>query len=275
VLKSILFDNSDGGSAACGLVCDNTNDCDQGVLVDIGFLYGDEVGGVGFNSRANSAIACYCNQCHGPRGIAVGEFSGLALDCTAASYCFTGTVSGELWRCHGGESSFGGSGKIFTGKAYDCIGGDKSFGNMTCSGEVYRCLGGDGSFGFFVQFSGIAEDCVCTGDGFLGMYIDSGTDAILRRCRAENRTLPIRKWQGLMTGCTFKNAATNGNAVEITGEARIYNSTLIANGTGKSIYAAAAQDAKIAHCRMNKGIDANVTNLIGTPYNVDDTDVSL
>ena len=78
-----------------------------------------------------------------------------------------------------------------------------------------------------------------------------------------------------MVDCEIEVTGTDKHAVEITGEARIYNCTLIANGTGKSIYAAAAQNAKITHCRLNLGIHANVTNLIGTPSNVDDADVSL
>jgi len=47
------------------------------------------------------------------------------------------------------------------------------------------------------------------------------------------------------------------------GNTVVYNSTLIANGTGKSITAGEAQNVLALHCRMNLDKHANVTNLIG------------
>jgi hypothetical protein len=71
----------------------------------------------------------------------------------------------------------------------------------------------------------------------------------------------------------LENLTTNGAGLVVGAGARIYNSTILGNGTGKSIDAGSAVNAVIAQCRLNKGIGANVTNLIATPYNVDDPDI--
>lgn len=97
----------------------------------------------------------------------------------------------------------------------------------------------------------------------------------MRRCRSVGRTEAIYNWQGLMIDCEIEVTGTNKHAVEINGEARIYKSVLIANGTGHSVYAASAQDAKIAGILANKAIGSNVTNLIASAGNVIDSDISL
>lgn len=166
------------------------------------------------------------------------------------------TYSGEFVSCDGGDYSFGGNGTasgVFTG----CVGVDNSFGgNGTASGEFINCTGGDGSF------SGISN---------------SGTGAVMRRCRSTGRPDAIKNWQGLMIDCEIEVTGTNENAVEITGVARIYKSVLIANGTGNSVYAASAKDAKLANILTNKAINGNVTNLIAAtdPNVIVDPDVSL
>jgi hypothetical protein len=85
----------------------------------------------------------------------------------------------------------------------------------------------------------------------------------------------IDQWEGRMERCTIEITAANTDAVVVGDGAYIYDCTLIATGTGKSVNADSAVNAVIAHCRMNKGVGANVTNDIGTPYNVDDTDIDV
>ena len=62
---------------------------------------------------------------------------------------------------------------------------------------------------------------------------------------------------------------TNGNT------AKIYNSILISGSGGNSVYSSDAHTAKIANCIMKTAINGNITNLIDTPYNVVDSDISL
>jgi hypothetical protein len=59
--------------------------------------------------------------------------------------------------------------------------------------------------------------------------------------------------------------------------AKIFDSTLIATGTGNSITAGSAVTISLAGCRMNNSINANVSNNLGTlteSYNLIDSDIN-
>ncbi len=115
------------------------------------------------------------------------ELAATMYDCTAGIYSYGGdradvVISGNLYRCIGGESSFGGCdswGCDITGNLYDCIAGDNSYAmGQVLSGRVIRCRGGNNCFGgyagtfygtFYGTFSGYAENCVSTGGNSFGM----------------------------------------------------------------------------------------------------------
>lgn len=185
-----------------------------------------------------------------------GTASGTFDWCIGGSTSFggDGTASGTFNYCKGGNSSFGGSSGSFataSGTFNHCIGAAYSFGGQnlgTASGTFRHCFGGLNSFGGTMSGTMINCDIVAT------------------------------EWGGTITGtvdgCRVKLSGTDKHAAVVGAGGRIYNCTLLATGTGKSVYAAGAVNAKVAHCRLNKGIDLNVTNDVGTPYNVDDTDIS-
>lgn len=91
-------------------------------------------------------------------------------NCEGGEESFCGearTFSGYAINCIGGNSSFGGVEGYFSGKAINCIAGSDSFGatNLTSSGIVTNCTAGIGSFGSGVGtnvygFYGTANNCV-------------------------------------------------------------------------------------------------------------------
>jgi hypothetical protein len=227
--------------------------------------------------------------------------SGTFIDCNCAgSGSFGGngggTASGNFTNCVGGGNSFGGNGGTASGTFINCVGGDDSWGGDggIASGTFTNCIcTGDGFGSQSGTASGIFTDCVANGSSFGG---NGGTaSGTFTRCScpgseafagdagtASGTFIDCQfsgsSWDGtftgLMDGCRWEVTGTNKTALKVGSGARVYNCTLIGTGTGKSIDAASAINAKIAHCRMNKGIGTNVTNDIGTPYNVDDPDIS-
>jgi hypothetical protein len=80
-----------------------------------------------------------------------------------------------------------------------------------------------------------------------------------------------------MRGCTFKATGTNQSAIRVGSGAKIFDSTLIATGTGNSITAGSAVTISLAGCRMNNSINSNVSNNLGTlteSYNLIDEDIT-
>lgn len=173
----------------------------------------------------------------------------------------------------------------YSGTYIDCISGRDSFGYLAAASGVFiRCIGGIRSFG--ASTSGVASgkfiDCVGDTQSFGGGSAGTATGHFLR-CRLGVATgysiaLGVTSWGGTFTGlmedCFWKVTGANSIALRVGASARVYNSTLIGTGSAKSIDADSAINAKIAHCRLNLGIGSNVTNDIGTPYNVEDTDLS-
>jgi hypothetical protein len=102
----------------------------------------------------------------------------------------------------------------------------------------------------------------------------------------ENVTLygidrPINARSATFRNCTIisKSGAADGSCINVLPplvggkETVIIGCTLIADGAEDAIDAAAAVNAVIANCRMNNGIDVNITNLIDTPNNTVDADL--
>lgn len=206
--------------------------------------------------------------------------------------------AGTYRRCVGGGGSFGGtyagsgsSGAIASGLFEDCIGGGESFGVGTASGTFTRCTGGTISFGGTA--SGTFTDCSASGSGFA---IASGT---FLRCSASGAgfgsdfstatgTLTDCTWTtssslgypgtftGIMRRCRFVTTGPNSSPLRVGAGAKIFDSTLIATGTGNSITAGSAVTISLAGCRMNRDVNANVSNNLGTlteSYNLIDADI--
>ncbi len=196
-----------------------------------------------------------------------GTIGGKFYNCRGGKYAFGGctsfgmeiTSAAEFHNCIADERSFG-LGMDVAGKFYNCVGGRSCFGGYTYStnsayppvfsGEAYNCKAGANSFGSGVRgtgtepkFSGTLIGCVMEGDGTYGesMQCEGG--------RIENSRLQFN--------------ATDGHGLTLTdGNTKVYNTVIITDGTGKSLYAAAAQNVFAVHCRMNADKHANVTNLV-------------
>lgn len=150
----------------------------------------------------------------------------------------TGLASGNFWQCDAGHNSFGGSnnttGRTFNGKAYMCKAGNNSFG------------GGSATAG---TMSGIMYSCVTNGR----------LNAVVT---------------GIIEDTDITVAAVDHTAVLVATGARIKRCMLVGNGTGFSVDAPSAASVQIYLCACNLGFGANVTNIITTPYNVNDTGIS-
>jgi len=221
-----------------------------------------------------------------------GWFDAYAEDCEAGHYSFgatrdlgatmsqAGLFTGEVKRCTAGDYSYGyePNGKSllsFTGIALDSDGGGYCFAGAasgTFSGRAERCRGGSDCFGY--DFEGVLVDCAWTQLG----YKNVRPVGQLIRCRTlegtKNQTylyLMADSSTGCyLDGCTFRNQ--NGAPLDCSGASvngpHIYNCTLVADSGVDSITASAPVIATILHCRMNAGINANVTNTEAAPYNV-------
>lgn len=103
---------------------------------------------------------------------------------------------------------------------------------------------------------------------------DTSSETKMIGCVSLGRSTDLADVEGAMEDCTIEATSGNTNAVTITGTTRICNCTLIASGTGKSVFASSAQNAEISHCRVNVDIDSSVTNTIDAGWNVLDEHVT-
>ena len=207
--------------------------------------------------------------------------------------------AGTYRKCIGGNESFGGayagsgvSGAIASGLFEDCFVGSGSFGLGIASGTFTRCTAGNGSFGGIA--SGIFTDCSALGVGFA---TPSGN---FLRCRASdlgfgselstaNGTLTDCEltisssggysgtFSGTMRRCRFVATLGNASPIKVVDGAKIFDSTFIAAGAGNSITANSPATISLAGCRMNRDINANVSNNLGTlteSYNLIDADIT-
>ena len=213
-------------------------------------------------------------------------------------------------RCTGGDFSFGGCDVTLSADATsitftdceftDCKGGVESFGGVTTTGAgagiitinfsspiFKRCSGTGASFcgnatgivNVTNSMDGVLEDCEAGERGFCG---GNGTLASkLVRCNfRKNDDLSADLWRGKefsgeMHDCIWNITGAGETALMVVAGAKIYNSTITCDvGTGASIVSAGgAINISYAHCRINVAVDVNITNNIGTPYNVVDSDV--
>lgn len=96
---------------------------------------------------------------------------------------------------------------------------------------------------------------------------DSGTTIINASIISSPSDVPVSITGGSLTinAARIVTAGVNKNAVEKTGGTLILNNaTMIATGTGKSIFAPAPQSVKIyGACQGNLAVDANITQQVG------------
>jgi hypothetical protein len=212
------------------------------------------------------------------------EYAGTYRRCVGGGASFSGAISGGVSfasglfeDCTAGGFSFAGSGGTASGTFIRCSSGSNSFG-QTSSGTFTDCTAGATSFGG--QSGGTASGaflrCTVTGAGF-GSSSSGGTaTGTFTDCTITNTDSYGGTFTGTMRRCRFVTTGTNANTIRVGAGAKIFDSTLIATGTGNSITAASAVTISLAGCRMNKDINANVSNNLGTlteSYNLIDADI--
>jgi hypothetical protein len=201
--------------------------------------------------------------------------------------------SGTYRRCVGGDSSFAGtfagsgsSTAIASGLFEDCSAGQQSFGsNGTASGVFTRCSATGSAFGGTA--SGTFTDCsVSSGSSFT---LASGT---FLRCSAQagfgssaggtatgsltECTFSASPYLGSFTGTMRRCRVSTTNGIIVGAGAKLFDST-ITSSSGDSIKASTAVTISLAGCRMNKSINSNVSNNLGTlteSYNLIDEDIT-
>jgi len=249
------------------------------------------------------------------RAAANKNFSPVMCDCIGGAFSFAGDATNlsmencALHRCEGigyfneayqsntssGYACFGGCRSYGcaianTAYLYDCIAGDQSYGlGLVCAGNFYGCIGGDNCFGgyrgvgaAYGTFSGVAEDCRATSQSFGSGHASCVNSGRMTRCR-----LTAMPEAMFCTGAKIEDSylqvtGTNKSTLDLNdGNTVIYNSTLIANGNGECITAGEAQNVVAGHCRSNKGVNANVTNLLnaansltGAAMGIEDSDIA-
>lgn len=239
---------------------------------------GGSFGGAGGNASGNFYRCSFANYGINVSGVASAMFGGGTVgdtangkfeDCDAGGTAIDsfggggGTAGGTYIRCRamagggfGGNS--GGTGGTFSGTAKDCEAGVSSFGGGTgnggtCSGTAINCTGGANSFA--------------------GANTNAGTmSGTLLACQLTGRLNATVT--GKVERMRIEATGADQTAVLVGASGRLYHCTLIGTGTGFSVDAAGAVNAIIAECIENLGHGVNVTNLIGTPYIVNDTDVA-
>jgi hypothetical protein len=212
--------------------------------------------------------------------------SGLFEDCVATSDSFAGLAgtgsaeaTGTFRRCVATSSSFGI--KFASGLFEDCTATIESFGgypggSYNATGTFRRCTGPSDCFGFLTA-SGTFENCVVTSGHGFGSRSGMTATGTFTECLLTNNNSYAGTFTGTMRRCRFVCTGTNNNALNVGAGAKIFDSTLVATGTGNSITAGSAVTISLAGCRMNNSINSNVSNNLGTlteSYNLIDSDIS-
>lgn len=274
----------------------------------------DRCFGQGANTLLSSGVAGTFKHCIGRdacfgAGMTAGiKAAGTFEHCNARNGSFASgagsEASGTFRYCVSGDTSFGyaaaygvGEAPIASGTFEYCRGGDNCFGSGTgnvggvlFSGYAKGCMAGTGSFGSNYSGSGTASvaatavlyDCEAGYQSFslqtntFGLMAGTMVNCKLITAGVVGVTDTLSPVSGRMENCQITTTAVNSSAITVsTNKARLYGCTLIGNGTGYGVTAAGAVNAAIAHCRMPAtGINVLVTNLIGTPYNVIDADIT-
>jgi hypothetical protein len=267
----------------------------------------DRCFGQGANGLSGLGIAGtfrYCagrDSCFGAGMSASIKTTGTFEHCIARNGSFASgagmEASGTFRHCIGGNQCFGyaaspgtGEAPIASGLFESCFGGDYCFGSADASvagteasGVFVGCRAGDGSFGSVylnpgtALASGTFIDCDGGQDSFSLQANGNGEmSGTMINCRLMNGATVgasscLSPVTGRMENCQIKVSTAGASAILAGSGAVIVGCTLIGNGAGFAVTASApGTPATITHCRGSaNGIDAaNVTNSIGTPYNV-------
>jgi hypothetical protein len=222
-------------------------------------------------------------------------------DCQSGNFSFGGDsagvkLAGKYIRCRAGDYSFVGCAGFAQGECsgefYDCIAGNRSFATTSAfTGYAENCRAGINSFGggtngaLYGTFSGTLNNCDM-GDGSAGAGgINAMNTGKMYTCRLLGYSSTINIGSGSeLHNCLFQVSMTGINGVTIissTVPPKIEGCTIkvFQGGSGIPIYSASPKSAAISRCSMNNaivdsdGIGVNVTNSIGTCYNVIDDDL--
>ncbi len=184
------------------------------------------------------------------------NISGTTLRAFCASGTGVITISGTIQNCisngsHCFGASDGSSNITISGTIIDCECPTNSFGfsssgTMTVSGTIENCNGGTNSFGSTTS-AGKLINCVRTSS--LGVHL------------------------GKIDRCTFSDNDASNASLTIGASAIVKYSTIYQQGVGECIDAGSAISASVYLCSMNKALGSNVTNSIGTPNNVVDSNI--
>jgi hypothetical protein len=208
------------------------------------------------------------------------EYSGTYRKCVAgtASFAIGSFASGLFEDCMSGDFSFGGVNGTASGTFTRCSAGTASFGGISASGIFTDCIV-NGAQGFSGQAGGSASGTFtrCTANGQLGFGGTGTATGTFTDCNLTSDLSYGGTFTGTMRRCRFVCTGTNNNALRVGDGAKIFDSTLVATGTGNSITAGSAVTISLAGCRMNNSINANVSNNLGTlteSYNLIDSDIN-
>ena len=237
-------------------------------------------------------------------GLTGGTISGYLEDCYSDSgYSFGsftttgGTLSGVFIRCvdQGDEACFGstedGSGATLSGTFIDCIAKSIGFGvangtgtAATLSARFENCIvHGTLSFGSSAGgtagiISGTLTNCKGSGLAFCSSDTTGGTVSStgqLINCTAIGDVM-LRKAvvSGKVIGARINSQTANEPAIIVAGTstAVLHNCKLKGNGSAASIHADSAINCTVTYCStFGKGVHANVTNLVLSPFIIDES----
>ena len=210
----------------------------------------------------------------------------------------TGIIGGTFYNCVGGDDSFGGCAAFgmdcsSDSRFYNCVAGNNSYAmGKEFAGQAFNCIGGSDSFAGYGTgtdygvMSGLLVGCICSADSVGSGHTSCSNTGTMRNCNVTAMDSPIMLGSGaVIEHCRIEQVSTGIDAIAITDDTvvpRIFNSTIkvLAAGTGVPVNAGAAQNAYVAHCRMNNrdndadGLGANVTNLCSNgSFNVVENDI--
>ncbi len=276
--------------------------------------FGYNVTGIPTGSSTISGTMFDCRLTDRGFGYAAGAvvILGKIYNCHAPSYSFghsegTGgvTISGYMKDCTSGQLSFGYSayGVTFTNTALiedcECTGDGAFCGSaggydVTMDGIIKNCIGLNNSFASSdgtTTMGGLIEGCTALDKAFGYGFVASSVSGKIKNCDATTNSFGSTTAAGKLINCTRTGAygvhlgtikggdyADNsaGNALTVGAGAIVKYSTIYQAGAGKTISAGGAVAASIYLCAMNIALDAGViTNNIGTPNNVVDTDIII
>lgn len=300
-IGAVSFASSNSGTA--GTISGTLEDC----YTNSATSFASSASGTG-GTLSGNFIRCRSNSTNSfGSGVNGGTLSGIFKDSGSTSGksfgSFTttgGTLSGEFHRCYGEDNlAFGstesGSGATLSGKFIDCTSVIAGFGcattgtAATLSGEFFNCQDYDddnatASFGSSVGgtagvISGKLFNCraagglaFCSSDTTGGTVSSTGQ---LINCTVIGDIM-LRKAvvSGKIIGARIDSQTANEPGLIIAGSstAVIAYCKIRGNGSATSIHAASAISGSITFTStFGKGFHANVTNLVTTGYNIDDS----